>query len=260
MTAVTASTTDWAIRQRVYARKRALSTVTFAVLSLGPLRLVAAEPALSPAAAALIAPVHEAFARVKTQQAQQGPATDVRGKLVRLGELDQAGRDVMQVTDLSSLSPDERTAASTVVWQEIDAQDAADRAALNELLPKAGWFTVPLYGKAASKAAWSVVQHQTGDAPFMAAMLARMAGPAHRNEVDSSDYALLFDRVAMLQNKEQTYGSQFVCVDHHWTLYKLADPADVDARRRNLGLVETEEQVKAKIATYAPCFFVKKGT
>ena len=235
------------------------SAVISLLLVCVPIRLIATEPTLSPAAAVLIAPVHAAFARIRSEQAEQGPPIDVRDRLVRLGRLDQAGRDIMQTIDLSPLAPDQRMAASSAAWREISAQDAADRAALNDLLPKAGWFTIPLYGEAASDAAWSVVQHQTDDAPFMAAMLARMEVPAHRHEIGPHNFALLVDRVAMLQNREQTYGSQFVCVDHHWTLYKLADPADVDARRRDLGLNETEGQVKARIATYAPCFFAKKG-
>ncbi len=35
------------------------------------------------------------------------------------------------------------------------------------------WFTIPRFGAAASHAAWSIVQHQTNDPAFMAAMLAR---------------------------------------------------------------------------------------
>jgi hypothetical protein len=210
---------------------------------------------LSPAAATLIAPVHAAFERVRMEQSKAGSPKDIRDRLVRLGQLDQAGRDVLQTIDLSGLSPEQRAAASAAAWAEIDAQDAADRAALDALLPRSGWFTISLYGAAASAAAWSVVQHQTDDSQFMAAMLDRMAPAARKHDVNPHDYALLVDRVAMLQGKDQVYGSQFVCVDHHWTLYKLADPANVELRRKSLGLTETESQVKARIATYAPCFF-----
>ncbi len=160
----------------------------------------------------------------------------------------------MQTIDLPSLPPDERLAASAAAWSEINAHDAEDRAALEALVPPTGWFTIPLYGKPASDAAWSIVQHQTGDVAFMAAMLARMEEPAHLHEVDPHDYALLVDRVAMLQDREQVYGSQFVCTDHLWTLCKLERPNEVDERRRALGLDQTEEQVAAQIATCPPCF------
>jgi hypothetical protein len=214
-------------------------------------------PTLSPQASALIAPVHASFVLVKAGQSKLGPPKSVADRLVRLGEVDQAGRNVMQMIDLTPLPPFEREEASTVAWDEIRAQDVADRKALEALLPSQGWFTISGYGQAASSAAWNVVQHQTNDPAFMAAMLKRMDGPAQRHDVDPLDYALLSDRVAMLDHQAQTYGSQFTCVDHHWTLYTLWDPQHVDDRRKAVGLSETEEQVKARIATYAPCFFAK---
>ena len=194
---------------------------------------------------------------VEARQAKQGPPKSVADRLVRLGDIDQAGRNVMQMIDLTPLPASERDEASNAAWNEINAHDAADRAALEALLPSEGWFTISGYGKAASEAAWSVVQHQTNDPAFMAAMLKRMDRPARRHDVDPHDYALLSDRVAMLDHQAQTYGSQFTCVDHHWTLYELQDPQHVEQRRKALGLTETEVQVKARVATYAPCFFAK---
>lgn len=163
----------------------------------------------------------------------------------------------MQVTDLTPLSPAQRDLASKDAWADINAHDSSDRAALEAILPATGWFTISKYGKAASDAAWSVVQHQTTDPGFMAAMLGRMEEAAERHDVDSYDYALLSDRVAMLQHKDQSFGSQFVCRDHHWIRYSLHDPDHVDDRRKALGLLETEEQIQARIATYPPCYFAK---
>ena len=68
------------------------------------------------------------------------------------------------------------------------------------------------------------------------------------------------DRVAMLEHRPQTYGTQFICTDHRWTLYQLMKPEDVDRRRAALGLSETEQQVRAQIASYPPCFVpARKG-
>ena len=212
---------------------------------------------LSPDAQARIAPVHEALERVRLAHDKEGPARDTSAKLIRLGELDQAGRNVMQMIDLTTLPPEQRDLASTQIWREIDAQDAVDRAALVQMLPRYGWFTISSYGKSASEAAWSVVQHQTDDPAFMSTMLDRMRPAALKGDVDPSNYALLVDRVAMLQHRPQLYGSQFVCEDHHWALYELQNPEGVETRRMALHLPETEAQVKAKIATYAPCYFPK---
>ncbi len=214
---------------------------------------------LSVDAQARIAPVHEALERVKSAQDKAGPARDTSAKLLRLGELDQAGRNVMQMTDLTMLPAEQRDQASAQVWHEIGAQDAADRAALVRLLPEHGWFTISAYGRPASDAAWSVVQHQTDDPAFMTAMLDRMRPAALKGDVDPTNYALLIDRVAMLQHRPQIYGSQFICKDHHWVLYTLQDPEGVEARRKALHLPETEAQAKARLATYAPCYFPKQN-
>jgi hypothetical protein len=236
-------------------RRRHLRPMVYLVV-FAPV-LVAASPQLSPRAASLIAPVHQAFVDVRSQQASEGPPKNMSEALVRLGQLDQAGRDKMQLIDLSPLSPEQQVAASKAAWKEINKQDSYDRKALVALLPPRGWFTISRYGKAASEAAWSIVQHQTNDPAFMADMLARMTSAVKERQVDPGNYALLTDRVAMLQNRKQEYGSQFVCVDHHWSLYPLEDPASVDERRMAIGYNVTEAQTEARIASYAPCYFAK---
>ena len=104
-------------------------------------------PTLSPRAAALIAPVHASFLLIEARQAKQDPPRSVAEQLVRLGEVEQAGRNVMQMVDLTPLPPAEREQASIIAWNEINAHDAADRAALEALLPSQGWFTISGYGK-----------------------------------------------------------------------------------------------------------------
>jgi hypothetical protein len=49
--------------------------------------------------------------------------------------------------------------------------------------------------------------------------------------------------------RPQRYGSQFTWVAHRWTLYALDDAAHVEARRKALGMSETEAQATARIAT-----------
>ncbi len=213
--------------------------------------------ALPPDAAQAILPVHLALQRVRDAQAALGPARDVDERLVRLGELDQAGRNVLHAIDLSRLPPDERLPASAAMWRELNAQDKADQLALAALMPARGWFTTDRYGPAASEAAWSVIQHATDNLPLMADALARMTPAARTHHVRPDDYGMLADRVVLLENKPQTYGTQFRCADHRWRLYKLRDPSGVDERRRALGMSETEEAEAARIATYPPCYFAK---
>jgi hypothetical protein len=140
------------------------------------------------------------------------------------------------------------------MWEEIYEQDAADQSALLALMPPTGWFTSDRYGQEAAEAAWSVIQHAIKQPSLMKDALARMAPAASAGLVNPDDFGKLTDRIAMLESKPQTYGTQFVCVDHHWEVYSLIDPKHVDERRRALGMIETQEHVAAIVATYPPCF------
>ena len=68
--------------------------------------------------------------------------------------------------------------------------------------------------------------------------LAGFARLAESGEIAPDNYALLTDRLAVMDNAPQPYGSQFECVDGEQRLQTpLADPeAVVDARRAEVGL------------------------
>ncbi|MGI4978109.1 MAG: DUF6624 domain-containing protein, partial [Janthinobacterium lividum] len=213
--------------------------------------------ALTQAAGQAILPVREALQRVRDAQAVAGPPRDLAERLVRLGALDQAGREVLHGIDLSRLPEDERVPASQAMWREINAQDTEDQAALVALLPAQGWFTSDRVGEAASSAAWGVVQHATENLGLMQEVLARMTPAVEARLVAPDDYAKLFDRVAMLRGEPQTYGTQFKCVDHAWRRYPTLDPEHVEERRRALGMSGTAAEDAARIAAYPPCWFGK---
>jgi len=61
---------------------------------------------LSPDAKADVDKVHTAFQKVRDAQISEGPTPDVKTRLIRLGQLDQAGRNVIQMLDLSALPAD----------------------------------------------------------------------------------------------------------------------------------------------------------
>jgi hypothetical protein len=209
---------------------------------------------LSPQAQEAILPVHQALERTRELQDQKGQSESVSEQLVRLGELDQAPRAVLHSIDLSKLSVDERDAAAMAMWEEIDRQDAANQSALLALMPPTGWFTADRYGSEAAEAAWSVIQHANKQPAIMKDALARMTPAALAGLVNPDNFGRLADRVAMLDGEPQTYGTQFVCVNHRWEVYSLIDQEHVDERRRALGMTDTQEQDSARIAKYPPCY------
>jgi hypothetical protein len=98
---------------------------------------------LSPEAAAAIAPLHEAYARLAREQAQLSPAKDEREKLERFFAFEEAGGDLLAHLDLSRLPADQHELAEAEAEAEVNAHDTD---ALKAIAPAQGWFTISKYG------------------------------------------------------------------------------------------------------------------
>ena len=198
-------------------------------------------PALSPQALSLIAPIHDAFAKVETAQAVLPPPKDDRERLERILDLDQAGRGEIMKMDFGTLPASEKYAAMGAAWKDINAHDQANQAAVKAMIPPEGWFLKSKYGAKAAQAAFLVVQHS--DQAFMRVTLAKLEPLVAVGEADGASYALMYDRVAVLFDKRpQRYGSQVICESGKWQPYEIEDPAHVNDRRRAVGLDTTLEE------------------
>ncbi len=197
----------------------------------------AADTSLSPEAAALIAPVHAAYVEVEQRQAALPPATDVREKLERLWDLDQAARDAWGKLDLSVLPKDQQTLARAALKTEIVAHDVADQAALKRLIPPEGWFRRSVVGNKAAMAAFLIVQHAVEDPDFMRATLPKIEAMVRQGEASGEQYALLYDRVTLFFDKKpQRYGTQVECAGGKWAPSDLEDPGRLDELRKSMGM------------------------
>ena len=76
------------------------------------------------------------------------------------------------------------------------------------------------------------------------AWLPEMAQLVDQQEASRQDYALLFDRVQKGLGKPQRWGTQTSCVDGRGVLDPVEDPANLDARRRELNLQPEQEYLK----------------
>jgi len=215
--------------------------------------VVEAATAPSGAAAVVIAPVHEAYARVEKAQAALPAPKDDREKLERLLDVDQAGRAALSAIDLSKLPPEQAKLAHDAVWREISLHDLADQAALKAMTPPQGWFTKSKYGDKAVLGAFLIVQHAVNDEAWMKDVMARVEPLVKVGEVPPGDYALLYDRTSLLDGRKQSYGTQMTCKDRRWVPADLEDPAKVDIRRKQLGMTTTEEDYLKDFADDPPC-------
>lgn len=159
-------------------------------------------------------------------------------------EADQCLRRLLNDGTLSAMSTASRDAAMQRLFNDMEAQDAANTAFLKSVLPADGWFRASRDGRKTARDAWLLIQHSP-DQDFQRQVVARMGPLAKAGEVEGKDYALLYDRTEMFAGRPQFYGSQYKCENGQWSLYELRDPARVNARRKAFGMDTVAENLAA---------------
>ncbi|MCH7905058.1 MAG: hypothetical protein IH944_10905 [Armatimonadetes bacterium] len=120
--------------------------------------------------------------------------------------------------------------------KEVAQVDKANRERLKEIVAEHGWPTYALVGATAAHAAWLLVQHSDRDIEFQKKCLALMEPLVEKNQVGKSDFAYLWDRVAVNGGKKQRYGTQIESKDGKWQPKPVEDPKNLDKRRAEVGL------------------------
>ena len=105
-------------------------------------------------------------------------------------------------------------------------------------------------GKGAADAAWLLAQHADDDRAFQKKVLALIEPLVARHEASGKSYALLFDRVAIGENRAQRYGSQFTIKDGCLTALNIENPSRVDERRARVGLPTLSSYAKQLSTVY----------
>ena len=206
-------------------------------------------PALSPETQALMAPVPEAVARVRAEQAALPPPKDDAERLLRMQALDQAPRTAWQAIDFGKIPAEERKAAYGIVaraWNEVDTENLA---ALMRMMPTEGWFTISRYGRPAAHAAFLIAQH--ADLALWRRLVPVLEPLVAKGEVEGRDYALMYDRLAISEGRAQRYGSQVRCEGGRYVAYPIENPESVDIRRAAMGLPPEAEYMQKNYAR--PC-------
>lgn len=226
------------------------------IILFSALALLTAQPAeapasLSPRAEALIAPVREAMQAEREAQALLPPPVDDRERLIRMGRLDQAGRQVLTGINLHDLPPEEIAAARDAMWAPIEEADQANIEALMTLVPEEGWFLRSVYGEEAASAAFHIVQHS--DTEYRARFVPVLEPLVASGEIDGQSYGMMYDRWSLAEGRPQRYGSQMTCDDGRWVVNTLEEPETVNARRAAMGFHQTLEEYEAFFQTFPPC-------
>ena len=118
-------------------------------------------------------------------------------------------------------------------------------ARLTEVIGRHGWPGRDLVGEDGARAAWLVLQHAIGHPALQRRGLALLQQAVARGTVPAVEVAMLEDRIAYFEGRPQRYGTQYDWTEFGelapWT---IADEADVDERRRSVGLPPLEENTR----------------
>ncbi len=159
-----------------------------------------------------------------------------RELLVRLAT-DQAVRDTLAQFFQSGRSPDSAFVA------RMSAVDAANTSWIKGVIVQCGWPGRSLVGTDGANAAFLLVQHAGNDPAFMASALPLLERAVVNGESKATDYALLFDRVAVAAGGRQRFGTQAKLIQGRVVFDPIDDSIHVDTRRAQMGL--------SPLATYA---------
>ncbi len=166
---------------------------------------------------------------------------ELRDELLALFESDQSGRapisDAIKQYGLDS-------AELQAIWDELIETDARNLARLKEIISEHGWPSASMVGPDGVKAAFMILQHADHETQVRYLPLVRAAVEA--GDLERRTFALLQDRVLVGEGKPQVFGTQLYQSDDtgKLELYPIEDEANVDSRRREIGMDPLDEYLK----------------
>lgn len=134
--------------------------------------------------------------------------------------------------------------------QEMRKIDETNAKALKAILNAYNWITISEFGKEADHHAWLLVQHADHDLSFQKEVLNRLEKLYPVHETNACNYAYLYDRVAVAENRPQLYGTQGSIRDGKWIPYEIENVENLDASRSSVGLSSYNEYVNLIHAAY----------
>jgi len=138
-------------------------------------------------------------------------------------------------------------------------QNAKNLSELEALIDSKGWPKKSQVGSLAASAAFFVLQHSNAGAQEK--YIGMFEEACRNSEANCQQYALMFDRMRMNQNKPQRYGTHaYLDPSKGKTneLYPLEDEVRVDEWRREIGLEPLKDYLDRTGFTYIPASGTKK--
>lgn len=172
----------------------------------------------------------------------------LRDELLRRMKADQDARvELMRLipSDRPVTPEDRQRPEVKAAIEQMERADKANRAWLKGVVEQRGWPGKSLVGPDGAQGAFLIAQHAVGDLDFMAKCLGLLKEAYHAGEAEGQWVALMTDRLLVLKEKKrQLYGTQLMLQDGKLVPQPIEDEANVDRRRKDLGLPPLADYLK----------------
>lgn len=148
------------------------------------------------------------------------------------------------------LSPDLEAQYKTEldkIWFEIDNRNI-ERLLKILAITKREWFSISEFGKTCNRDAWLIIQH--ADLDIQVKFLTIIEKFAKKGESYLQDWATLYDRVALAQDKPQRFGTQVHKDTFGFEDAPVEDLPNLEKRRKEVGLPPMDEYIIALESMY----------
>lgn len=153
--------------------------------------------------------------------------------------------------DLKSLM-ERKASKDSILLQEQLKKQTFNRhiSIIKDIYQQYGYPTIKLVGKESSTHFFALIQHADNEPSFQASMLPVLKKLSKKGAITKKDYAYLYDRVQRNTGGKQLYGTQLTYSksgnlfdEENKIIYPpdLADPKNVDKRRKEMGLEPLEK-------------------
>jgi hypothetical protein len=169
----------------------------------------------------------------------------LRDELVKRMKTEQAVREELAKA-VPSTSPtvveDSKKPEVQAIFRKMARIDADNLAWLKKVVAEKGWPTKSMVGREGALGAFLIAQHATTDLEFMNTVLGHLRNAYKSDDAEGQWVALMTDRLLVLrEKKKQLYGTQLDAKDGKIVPLPIEDEANVDKRRKELGMPPLSE-------------------
>jgi hypothetical protein len=174
----------------------------------------------------------------------------LRQELLKRTREDQDARKKLIELTSGRRGENDKTLAETAEFKSLRDIDRKNTAWLKMVVTAHGWPGKSAVGEDGAQAAWLLVQHADQDRDFQRQCLKLIQAAFKKGEVTGQQVAFLTDRVLVADKRNQLYGTQFQVKDGALVPFPIEDEANVDKRRKEVGLSSLAEYKKVLEKAY----------